>query len=71
MRIIDADSLINKIEQSYLTKGLWISYPDNDYMGGGCVVCSVCDQHYSWGAYHEPEAFKFCPNCGAKMEGNE
>lgn len=49
--------------------GYWASYQSDDYSGGGCVVCSNCNWHYSWGAYFEVETFKYCPNCGAIMSG--
>lgn len=35
------------------------------------VTCSCCGAKY-WGnydAYNEPDEFYYCPNCGAKMDG--
>lgn len=35
------------------------------------VSCSCCGAKY-WGnydAYNEPDGFYYCPNCGAKMDG--
>lgn len=52
-------------------KGKWKEEKDAAWSGGGCVRCSVCGYGYSFGAYHEPDEFDFCPNCGADMRGGE
>lgn len=35
------------------------------------VTCSCCSASYvgNYDAYVEPEDFYYCPNCGAKMDG--
>ena len=42
--------------------GNWIEYPND-------VTCSVCGAEWYYNDYCY-EAFKYCPNCGAKMEGD-
>lgn len=50
-------------------KGEWVTINDISWSGGGYVKCSNCDYGYSFGAYHEPDEFNFCPNCCADMRG--
>lgn len=35
------------------------------------VECSCCGSEYigNYDAYHDPDEFIFCPNCGARMDG--
>lgn len=35
------------------------------------VKCPFCEAEYigNYDAYDEPEDFNFCPNCGARMDG--
>lgn len=35
---------------------------------GDGVVCSVCGEDFCT-IIHETDRFKFCPNCGARMDG--
>lgn len=51
--------------------GKWIYRSDDDYAGGGYYECSGCGQRYSIGAYFEPQAFRYCPRCGHRMEEQE
>ena len=60
----DAEVVVNTV------KGLWVEEQD-DWYGGGAWVCSICGYGYSFGAYHEANEFRYCPNCGARMEANE
>ena len=80
MRLIDADQLnshivlfngnfhrmvlvddINRLAES--RKGEWIyPYGDKHYKR-----CSFCGQEH----YHIPWKAKFCPFCGARMEGDQ
>lgn len=48
-----------------MKQGKW-----NEAEAGDGIVCSVCGTDYCnmiKGIY--PENFKYCPNCGAKMDG--
>lgn len=60
----DAEVVVNTV------KGLWFE-ERGDWYGGGAWVCSICGYGYSFGAYHEANEFRYCPNCGARMEANE
>ena len=42
--------------------GVWEEADDGDG-----VVCSVCREDFCT-IIHETERFKYCPNCGVKME---
>lgn len=51
--------------------GKWINRKDEDYCGGGYAKCSVCGHKFSWGAFFGLDEFRFCPDCGAEMKGEE
>ena len=48
-------------------KGEWL-LSEMDFYGNRKPICNVCKEYplYSWNDYKK---CKFCPNCGAKMEG--
>lgn len=52
-------------------QGKWFSFNDRLYSGGGYTVCSNCEMRLSFGAYHEVFDFKYCPECGADMRGED
>ena len=53
-----------------MLKQNWIEVKDGSYSGGGYTECSACGQRYSWGAYHEVNNFRYCPNCSSPMHIN-
>lgn len=49
-----------------LYHGYWIN--DNNE----CFSrCSVCKHILLWIKHDRPHEFKYCPNCGAKMDGEK
>lgn len=44
--------------------GHWSQYAEPHEDGKGLYICSVCNEMY---VMHDDE-YKFCPNCGAKMD---
>jgi hypothetical protein len=51
--------------------GRWKFKQDKEWVGNGKYWCSVCRYGFASGAYHKVDEFKFCPMCGAKMDGGE
>lgn len=51
-------------------KGHWIKY-GIPRCGEQHYKCTNCDEYFNFGLYSDyyKKAFKYCPNCGAKMEG--
>lgn len=47
--------------------GHWSQYAEPHEDGKGLYICSVCNEMY---VMHDDE-YKFCPNCGAKMDTKE
>lgn len=43
--------------------GEWIEYSGDPNI----ITCSECD----WGTSPEEKGFKFCPHCGARMDGGK
>ena len=58
--IVDEQSTVDAVE---VVHGWWIELPsmEPDYK------CSECGQSYAW---WEPNEAHYCPNCGAKMDGD-
>ena len=52
-----------------LPKGRWIKYGP-PRCGEQHYKCTACDDYINFGVYSDYylKAFKYCPNCGAKME---
>ena len=46
----------------------WIVEDDPTWCGGAVCKCSACGYGFAMGAYFEPDLWRFCPMCGAKME---
>lgn len=61
------------IEKHYTTDvvkvrhGKWIADGDS---GGIVLQCSLCNEPY-WIEWDEDKNPNFCPNCGARMDGDE
>lgn len=51
--------------------GRWKQKFSPVYKGGGYTECSNCKYKFSIGAYFEAETWKYCPECGARMKGDE
>lgn len=52
-------------------RGEWLEEKGANWFGGGAWKCSNCEYGYSFSGYHEANEFNYCPNCGARMEGDE
>ena len=51
--------------------GKWSVEFSPDYMGGAYCECLQCNCKFAMGAYFEPDEWKFCPDCGAEMRGEQ
>ena len=51
--------------------GKWSVEFSPAYKGGAYCECSQCNYKFAMGAYFEPDEWKFCPNCGADMRGEQ
>lgn len=56
-----------KSQYAEVKHGEWVSIE-----GDVIFACSICDTNIStsWD-YEEPEMWKYCPHCGAKMDGGK
>lgn len=65
------DDLVRKqptIEAKPVRHGRWIDgYCECEKMN--CVYCSECGHAAYWDTDYGQQRFKFCQNCGAKMDG--
>lgn len=54
--------------ESLRPRGEWMEGDELDYCGNRKPLCSVCGEFplFNWADYAQ---CKYCPNCGAKMEG--
>ena len=59
------------IIESERKTGKWSMEFSPAYMGGAYCECSQCNYKFAVGAYFEPDEWDYCPNCGAKMEGEK
>ena len=53
--------------------GRWSKYPDEHEICATEFVCSVCNESYCTSELDDnqfTEMMKYCPNCGAKMDGD-
>lgn len=52
-------------------RGNWEVIEAESWKGGAYARCSECGTGFAFGAFFEPDEFKFCPECGAEMEVND
>lgn len=43
-------------------------YEDDDYSGGGYLMCTKCNWRFSFGAYRILQDDNYCPHCGSKIK---
>ena len=69
IRILDELPSVNPQEPK---TGHWIKY-GIPRCGEQHYKCTNCDEYFNFGLYSDyyKKAFKYCPNCGAEMEGAE
>lgn len=60
--VVDVDDIesLPAADVAEVVHGEWI-----EYQTPNIICCSECD----WGTGVDEKTFKFCPNCGAKMDG--
>ena len=60
-----AEKRIAELEAQLPKEGEWIDLFGHDYK------CSVCGEWYRMDGTPEQEDMNYCPNCGAKMKGEQ
>lgn len=73
------NSLILKeptVEAEPVRHGFWIKYPDTlshdiDCVDEDDVICSECGKTVVLISQTSSKSYKFCPYCGARMDGEE
>ena len=56
-------------EQTERKTGHWLKDPDRD--GYGRYICSECEEPFEVKEVMMKPMWKFCPNCGANLSGEE
>lgn len=53
--------------------GMWVDedFPGKPSSGNGIAICSVCGEMSHKAEHGYPILSKYCPNCGAKMNGGK
>ena len=66
--IIEAQPTVDAVE---VVHGEW-TIIDDDYLCLTTLECCVCGEQYCFEEYDEqmPPHYRYCPNCGAKMDGD-
>lgn len=64
-RFCDVDSAIGIVEDAPKVDVQKVKYARWKGAGMGAYYCSLCQEEYSGG-----NRFHYCPNCGAKMDGD-
>lgn len=60
-KIINTAPTVDAVE---VVHGHWYWKPDNDRERSWTLTCSVCESQEG-----TSESYNYCPNCGAKMDG--
>lgn len=70
--LLNVQQLFDLLEERKVLDGRWIGYPDylalDGPWGDDYIVCSVCGEAFDV-LDNDTHRFRYCPNCGAKMEG--
>ena len=64
LRAAQEIEIMPTVDAVEVVHGRWIEAEDGDG-----AVCSVCGEDFC-NVYLEVERFLYCPNCGAKMDGD-
>lgn len=68
--IIDALETSPAADVAPVRRGRWIIRNDGPY-GRRRAYCSVCEQHSGIGGIEKNQMKPYCPNCGARMMGDD
>ena len=68
LKVLENATTIDAVE---VVHGEWTIIED-DYSFLTTLRCSVCGEEYCFEEYDEdlPPHYRYCPNCGAKMDGD-
>ena len=58
-----------RVDAVEVVHGEWSTIED-DYCGWTALQCSVCKQEYFFEDEPPLKIYNYCPNCGAKMDGD-
>ena len=67
-RVVSDAPTVDAVE---VVHGYWVILPD-DYFDLVEMKCSVCGESWGFEEYEDciPQNYHYCPNCGAKMDGD-
>ena len=63
----EALSRVPTVDAEPVRHGHWINHYDDLFPEDSTIECSLCHEHY----YELVTYENYCPNCGAKMQGDE
>lgn len=64
--IMDCVRYASEVDAAPVVRGEWVK--SDDYKGW--LVCSACHDCYVDNAWVNGKKWRYCPNCGAKMDGD-
>lgn len=68
---IDISEIVNRVVEQLKSDGLMV-VKHGKWEHNRCTECGKSlDDLFSGDFYYDDEELKFCPNCGAKMDGGE